>query len=293
MPQPSCYGRWMVNQTRKRRGPPEHRKQRKPRQIAYYADPEQPGKSRHRMCFPKGINPRPPKYQSTEGPCWVCESATQERTIYLTVRSMLDSLELVASALQHVSEQGFILAKELRCSFFSGYTDREKLQDILPDLVAAFREAWERAAQASAYPGGRRDPGLVTAAYSLLRLGYVDGRLHERDPRRYLAQLDPTKAPVVNAADIELVSGRLGNILRLIRRESSEVWVKVQANHGADEDEAIRATAAKHGGSLPQMARSALLYLEPSGLLDRTAAKTASNIADNLRHRKAKPLPGD
>lgn len=277
---------------REPRQPIKSKEPKRPREIPCYADPERPGKSRHRTCFPKGISPRGPNYKPTAGPCWVCERATQERTIYLSILSMLDSWELVASALEHVSDQGFALAKELRCGFFPGYTKRATLEGALPALVAAFREAWERAAQAAAYPGGRRAPKLVAGAYGLLGILPTAGGLDEKDPRRYLAQLDPTRSPIVNAADIDLVSGRLGNIVRLIRGRSSELWAKVLANHGEDADETIRAVAARHGGSLPQMARSALLFLEQPGRPDPTVAKTASNIADNLRHRRAKPLPG-
>lgn len=270
----------------------------KPRRSIFYADPDYPGRSRHEECFKRDhprqrLNLKAKNYQRTDGPCWICTRATQDRTIWLALRSMLDGLEGAAAAVERASDQGFLLAKEVRCGCFAGSIERGALEATIPDLVRAFREAWEQAATAAAYPGGNRDPLFTTTAYGVLGLGYVDGRLNERDPRRYLSRLDPTRAAVVHATDIEQVSGRLGNISRLIRRISSERWAEVCANRGTDEDEPLRVIAETHGGSPKRIAKTALTFLKPSGIPTKIQSQAAA-IANKMGQRKftGKPLPG-
>lgn len=274
-------------------GPP------KPRKEVFYADPEHLGQSRHDGCFGpdtqgRRLNPRKAGYPRTEGPCWVCLAGIQDRTNWLAFSATLDRLDTVPPALDAVSEAGFALAKDLRCGVLTGSIEREKLESNAAELVGAFRKAWQEGAQAAAYPGGQRDPLQVGIAYGLIGLGYVDGRLNERDPRRYLAHSDPTRRPLVNAADIEHVAGRLGYIARAVRRSIEEQREILRTRRGKDANEPLRALVATHGASPQRLAESAVSFLAAPDQSEEIVRSQAGLIAGTLRLRKhhGKPLPG-
>ena len=278
--------------------PRQHDGPPKPRKQLFYADPEHPGRSRHDGCFApvkpgRRLNPKKAGYPRTEGPCWVCQRGTEDRTLWLWFFSMLDQLEMVPPALDAVSEAGFALAKDLRCGVLTGSIEREKLESNAAELVGAFRKAWQEGARAAAYPGGQRDFLQVGIAYGLIGLGYVDGRLNERDPRRYLAHPDPTRRPLVNAADIEQVAGRLGYIARVVRRSVKEQREILRTPRGRDENEPLRALVAAYGASPVRLAESAVSFLATPRFSEDRLRYQANLVAGTLRKRKhqSKPLP--
>jgi len=298
------------------RDPRQPKASSKQRPAVYYADPAHPGRSRHRECFRQPrINPKRAGYQLTDGPCWVCEHAKSDYTLYVGHVQQTEHLELIATSLEQVSDAGFALAKEVRCRSFLGRMERKIMEAELPAMVSAFRQAWQQAEKQSADPDGTvariqwpgDDPGArkmqevafrafsTGLLYAVIGIKGSRGVLSPLDPRYYLARGNPTQPSFVDSSAIEQVSGCLGYIARHIRRKVQQRRDELQANRGQDASECLRLLAQLYGASPLRLAETALAFLEPSRQLSDAVQARAETMANNIyqRSHQQKPLPGE
>lgn len=256
----------------------------------FYSDPERPGRSRHGTCFPNGISPKRLGYIRTDGPCWVCSNTTFNYVAYKSMDSYIDDLKVIEETLLRVSRTGFELARAIRCNSWECQVSREVLERNCAPLVQKFRQEWREAGDKSHFWDKRkRGVSLLDAqfmaniAYGLVMIRGNEQGLSEFDPRRYFRGSDPSQRPMVQAAQIEQLMGRLGFIANLLLERLQKLRAAMAASHGKDAEESLREAIETHGASSAKVAEAAGAFLVPPNQdLDRIAAALAST----LRQRK-------